>query len=88
MEEQELITNSRTSSFITVNKPNKCLRILSRIDLFCFLPVPRDDPISTKQSIIGSIVFLALFLTYIIIDFVQFVQRNSPVQQTFFEPLD
>jgi len=57
-------------------------------DVFAFLPVPKDEPVSTRQSIFGSIIFLVLLLTYIIYDFVKFVKMNPPIQQTYRTPLD
>lgn len=56
--------------------------------MFAFLPVPKDDTVSTKQSLTGSIIFLILLLTYIIYDFVKFVRANPPIQQTYRTPLD
>lgn len=53
--------------------------MLTYVDVFRFLPVPRDDPVSTKASLAGSLLFLALFLGYLIFDFVQFVTFNKPV---------
>ena len=58
------------------------------MDIFSFIPVPKDDSVSTKQSLIGTAVFFAIFLTYIIYDFVQFLINNPPVQQSYRTPLD
>jgi hypothetical protein len=66
-------------SFITEQQPNVALRALKKVDIFSFIPVPKDDSVSTKQSLIGTAVFFAIFLTYIIYDFVQFVTNNPPI---------
>jgi hypothetical protein len=66
-------------SFITEQQPNVALRALKKVDIFSFIPVPKDDSVSTKQSLIGTAVFFAIFLTYIIYDFVQFVVDNPPI---------
>lgn len=58
------------------------------VDIFAFLPVPKDDSVSTKQSLIGSILFLVIFIAYITYDFVTFVVWNPPIQQTYRSPLD
>ena len=58
------------------------------MDIFAFIPVPKDDSVSTKQSLIGTAIFFALFLTYIIIDFVGFVQDNPPLVQSYRTNLD
>ena len=77
-----------TSSFITEEQPNICLRILRKLDVFAFIPVPKDDTVSTKPSLIGTALFFTLFLTYVIIDFVQFVTNNPPLMQSYRTPLD
>lgn len=75
-------------SFIRQQQPNICLRVLKKIDIFSFIPVPKDDSVSTKQSLIGTAVFFAIFLTYIIYDFVKFVQDNPPIIQSYRTQLD
>ena len=77
-----------SSSFIDPANPNIFVRILGRLDIFSFIPVPKDDPVSTRQSLIGSGLFLSIFLTYVIYDFVVFVRNNPPLQQSFRTPLD
>ncbi len=64
------------------------MRYLQKADIFAFLPVPKDDTVSTKQSLIGSIIFLVIFIAYITYDFVNFVVWNPPNQQTYRSPLD
>lgn len=62
---------------------NFCVNILKKVDIFSFIPVPKDDSVSTKQSLIGTALFFAIFLTYIIYDFVQFVRDNPPIIQSY-----
>jgi hypothetical protein len=58
------------------------------VDIFSFIPVPKDDSVSTRHSLIGTAVFFAIFLTYIIYDFVQFVMDNPPIIQSYRTQLD
>lgn len=87
-EEQEDERGQLRDSFITEAQPNICLRVLKKVDIFSFIPVPKDDSVSTKQSLIGTAVFFAIFLTYIIYDFIKFVNHNPPIQQSYRSPLD
>lgn len=64
------------------------MRALKKVDIFSFIPVPKDDSVSTKQSLIGTAMFFAIFLTYIIYDFVQFVQTNPPSIQSYRTQMD
>lgn len=64
------------------------MRVLKKVDIFSFIPVPKDDSVSTKQSLIGTALFFAIFLTYIIYDFVQFVQTNPPIIQSYRTQMD
>jgi hypothetical protein len=57
------------------------------MDIFSFIPVPKDRPVSTKQSLIGTAIFIVIFLTYIIVDFYQFVTSNPPIVQNSFTKL-
>jgi len=61
--------------------------LLKAIDIFSFIPVPKDDAVSTKQSLIGTAVFFILFFTYIIFDFYQFVTENPPNAQNYYTDL-
>ena len=74
--EQEALAES---SFIRDDQPNIVIRVLRVMDIFSFLPVPKDEAVYTKRSILGSLVFFALFLTYIVYDFVSFVYDNPPI---------
>ena len=79
---------SVTDSFIYEEQPNCALKILRKVDIFSFIPVPKDDSVSTKQSLIGTAIFFIVFLTYIIYDFVQFISDNPPIIQSYNTPLD
>lgn len=61
--------------------------MLKKVDIFSFIPVPKDDPVSTKQSLIGTAVFFLIFMTYIIFDFYQFVTENPPNAQNYYTNL-
>ncbi len=52
---------------------------LQKVDFFSFIPVPKDEPVSTKRSIIGSCIFIILFLIYIGVDLFQFISDNPPI---------
>ena len=52
------------------------------------MPVPKDLPVSTKQSLVGTVLFLVLVGGYFVFDFVQFVVNNPPVQQVSRVQLD
>lgn len=56
---------------------------LTKIDLFSFIPVPKDSPVSTRRSIIGSLIFLTIALGFILVDFYFFVVDNPPVVQQY-----
>lgn len=75
-------------SLITEEQTNCFLRVLKKIDIFSFIPVPKDDSVSTKQSLIGTAIFFVIFFTYIIYDFVQFVNDNPPIIQSYRTQLD
>jgi hypothetical protein len=64
------------------------VRILRKVDIFSFIPVPKDDSVSTKASLIGTAVFFLIFLTYLIYSFIQFVTNNPPSIQSYHTPLD
>ena len=67
---ESLIASEETDS--------KAMKVLTKVDFFSFLPVPKDDSVSTRQSIIGSIIFIVLFFIYIGIQFYIFVTDNPP----------
>lgn len=57
--------------------------ILTKIDLFSFIPVPKDSPVSTRRSIVGSLLFLFIALSFVFVDFYFFVVDNPPVVQQY-----
>lgn len=79
---------SQVDSFIEERKTKCFIRFMRAIDIFSFIPVPKDENVSTKQSVIGSVIFILLFLSYIIYDFVQFATNNPLVEQNYRTPLD
>ena len=75
-------------TLITVKQPNIVHRVLAFLDVFKFLPTPVDNPVSTRQSIIGSLLFFLIFGTFVIVDFITFLTFNKPTAQIYNEPLD
>jgi hypothetical protein len=61
---------------------------LKKVDIFSFIPVPKDDPVSTKQSLIGTGIFFTIFFAYIIVDFYKFVTNNPPNAENFYTKTD
>ena len=66
------------------SQPNKCNNILSKLDIFSYIPVPHTYPISSRKSKIGSIIFICIILGYFIYDFVKFITDNSPVINLYY----
>lgn len=66
---------------------NCFVKCLQAFDIFSFIPVPKSSTVSTKCSMIGSMVFFLLFLSFIIYDFVQFVSNNPPIPNSYYEDL-
>jgi hypothetical protein len=62
---------------------NICFKILHALDLFAFEPVPKTNDFSTRRSILGSLLIIALFLTYVIFTFVNFFINNTPTLNTY-----
>ena len=56
------------------------LRMLKAIDIFSFIPVPKDEAVSTKQSLIGTTIFFLLFFAFVLFDLISFVTDNPPIQ--------
>jgi len=50
----------------------------NKLDLFKFLPVPKTRPLSSRRSIIGSILFLLIIFVYILSQFIFFLTSNTP----------
>ena len=83
------ISREQTSSSIISNQQqNIFVRILKKVDIFAFIPVPKDDTVSTRPSLIGTGIFFVLFLTYVIYDFYKFLTNNPPLIQSYRTPLD
>lgn len=53
-----------------VEEESKAMKLLKKIDLFAFLPVPKTDHVSSKRSMIGSAIMFTIFLLYIIAGFI------------------
>lgn len=64
------------------------MKWLQKFDFFSFIPVPKDEPVSTNRSIIGSTIFIILFLIYMGIDLFQFIVDNPPLVQNALSKLD
>ena len=67
---------------------NVAVKLLKKVDVFAFIPVPKDESVSTKQSLIGTALFFVIFLAFVIVDFVKFVTANPPIIQSYRTPLD
>ena len=78
----------RMSTLITKKQPNVFARVLSIIDIFKFIPVPKDRPVSTKHSIAGSLLLIIIFVSFVLFDFITFVTYNKPIAESYIEPLD
>ena len=63
------------------------IKIMKKIDFFSFIPVPKDEAVSTRRSMVGSTIFIIIFLAYIIFDFVNFLLYNPPISQNSFTPI-
>lgn len=68
-------------SLITREHVNPILGLFQFVDIFAFLPVPKDESVSTKQSLLGTLIFFLIFGSYILIDFISFIVNNPPKQQ-------
>ena len=66
---------------------SKVLSGLSRLDLFSYLPVPHSQRISTRKSILGSVLLLSLFLAYVSATFYSFFTNNPPKVNNILVPL-
>ena len=67
---------------------SKFISKFQKIDLFSFLPIPKTKKVSTKRSIVGSIILLVLFGSYLITSLVLFIQSNPPKIASLSIPLD
>lgn len=57
------------------------------MDIFAFLPIPKNQPVSTKKSFIASIIFLLLILSYGLYTFLSFLLNNTPIVSQYYIPL-
>ncbi|KAM3143966.1 hypothetical protein pb186bvf_004017 [Paramecium bursaria] len=69
------------------NHPSMAKKILRSLDLFSFLPVPKTKPVSSKRSLVGSLIMISLFLAYIIFGFTTFILNNAPRVNTYLNEL-
>lgn len=83
-----MISTKHDDSFIRSEEQSGCLKFAQKLDFFSFIPVPKDEPVSTRRSLLGSVLFIVLFLTFIIIDFYQFVTDNPPIIVSHASSLD
>lgn len=75
-------------SFINPEREGRGVRLLQKLDFFSFIPVPKDQPVSTRRSLVGSVIFIILFLLYIVVDLVQFLRDNPPIIENHNSVLD
>ena len=76
-------------SFLKVPEDHSaCFRILKKLDVFSFVPFPKNEPVTTRQSLCGSLLFLLIILAFAISDFVAFVTYNPPSIQTYYTKID
>lgn len=61
---------------------------MTKLDFFSFIPVPKDMPVSTKPSMVGSILFIIAAIVYTGITFFFFVTDNPPTIETYSVKLD
>ena len=64
--------------------------MLTKLDIFSYIPVPHTYPISTNKSKTGSLIFICIIVGYFVYDFVQFLTSNTPVINGYVEstPID
>lgn len=87
-EERQTVRTLLSRSIIKEQPEGNCLvRCLQTFDIFSFIPVPKSRTVSTKCSMIGSFIFFAIFLSYIIYDFVKFLTENPPIPNSYYEDL-
>lgn len=76
-------------SFLKVPEDHSaCFRILKKLDVFSFVPFPKNEPVTTKQSLCGSLLFLLIILAFAISDFVAFATYNPPSIQTYYTKIN
>lgn len=59
----------------------------SRFDIFSFLPVPIGREVSSKRSILASMILLIFFICYVTYCIYAFVTNNPPRTNQFYMPI-
>lgn len=77
------MSKSLTIEALTADSPSKLTRFLYLIDLYRYLPVPTAYPVSTKNSRIGSLIFICVLLRYLIYSFYLFLAKNVPKTNSY-----
>lgn len=57
--------------------------MLDRLDIFSYIPVPESFPVSTRNSKIGTVIMLLLFVAYTCYDITQYIISNAPSITSF-----
>ena len=67
---------------------SKFFGFCSKFDIFSFLPVPIGREVSTKRSIIGSLILLIFFLFYVSYGIYKFAVNNPPRTNQYWMPIN
>jgi hypothetical protein len=65
----------------------RCWDFMQIFDIFKFLPVPKGDVVSTKRSMMGSMILIIIFVAYVIANLVNFITNNTPKTNQYMLPL-
>ena len=89
-EDDDSFARRLSSSFINETDTSPWyVKAMRKIDIFSFIPVPKDEPVSTKRSLCGSTLFFLIFVAYILYDFIfSFLLNNPPIIQNYYTPID
>ncbi len=79
---------SRQSMPMAVPRRSPTFSLLSKADIFSYLPVPVAKAVSSRGSILGSIFLLIVFFSYVISTFYLFCTDNPPRINTVLIPVD
>ena len=60
----------------------------AKFDIFAFKPTPRGTRVSSAKSRLGTRIFLLVFISYIALTALQFLENNVPSINQYFVPLD
>ena len=66
---------------------NGFFRFFSALDIFAFLPVPISREVSTKRSIVASVLLIVLFLAYVIYGTYKLLTNNPPKTNQYYKPI-